>query len=672
MRQYIREKELRAFKTGLSMWRQYLLGRDFIWRTDNKCNSYANEMKSSSEKVAKILAEMSEFTYKIQSRTSGQMKVSDHLSRGVNHLQISRPDFAKMQSKDKVLGLVYNFTKINLWPTDKSDRRLSKEIQYWRKHRPDLKISSNGELVKLHGDRELLIVPSGMRSELIESYHDCQYHPGIENTMATLGKHYTWYGMRDQVTSYVRSCEFCQRTKPNRKPQRPPMAQTDTPAEPFEKLSIDLTGPFPKTNRNNQWIVVINDHFSKRVYAKPVKSKEAGTVLQVLKDIVYSNPRLPRLVLSDNGLEFSGAFKRWLQEHGIRHAHSAPYHPATNGLTERSNQTIKARLRPKDHPSDWDLKLLAVVHAINLTPNEVTRYSPFEIENGIVGMNPNSPVQLTSVPVSDLQKLHQAVHDVIKAEKETRVRKSERHFTPFNVGDEVLIKSRPSSSNKYSGPYKIETVYSNGRSYMVRNVEDESQVFVRRVEEMKAYNRRDIIPTEPEVIHQEPVSDFISKDDDWLLFYPNSGNGWPKSSKRKILPAFVLGSTDRSPPVTSSSVPAAPLSSAVPAPSVPVSPAAPRPAEPVSVPVPSQTSPVIRVVEDTQLDELDPSLNGHHDPEEISHYPEEVKEDHQPVEESSGDSLHFSNLPDSSDSNIIPALSLRLQPIYLKTGLSQV
>lgn len=99
----------------------------------------------------------------------------------------------------------------------------------------------------MYGDHELLIVPSGMRSELIESYHDCQYHPGIENTMATLGKHYTWYGMRDQVTSYVRSCEFCQRTKPNRRPQRPPMAQTDTPAEPFEKLSIDLTGPFPKT-----------------------------------------------------------------------------------------------------------------------------------------------------------------------------------------------------------------------------------------------------------------------------------------------------------------------------------------------------------------------------------------------------------------------------------------
>ena len=634
MRQYIREKELRSFKTGLSLWRQYLLGREFIWRTDNKCNSYANEMKSSNEKVAKILAEVSEFTYRIQSRTSAQMKVSDHLSRGVNNLQISRPDFAALQSKDKILGLVYNFTKINLWPTDKSDRRLSKEVQYWRKHRLDLRLSSNGELVKLHGDRELLIVPSGMRTELIESYHDSQFHPGIENTMSTLGKHYIWYGMRDQVTSYVRSCEFCQRTKPNRKPQRPPMAHTDTPEEPFEKLSIDLTGPFPKTNRNNQWIVVINDHFSKRVYAKPIRNKEAATILHVLKDIIYSNPRLPRLVLSDNGREFSGIFKAWLEENGIQHYHSAPYHPATNGLTERSNQSIKARLRPKDNPTDWDLKLLPVIHAINLTPNEVTRHSPFEIENGMVGTNPNSPVQITPIPVDDLQRLRRAVHDVIEAEKKTRSRKFDRQFTPFVVGDEVLIKSRPSSSCKYFGPFKIESVYSNGRSYMVRNIEDQSQVFVRRVEEMKAYTRREEHLLTGYESLEVPESAPSLKEDDWLLLYPNSGNGWPKSSKRNILPAVVLGSPSRISPVTPASAPSA------------------------SVPV----APVMRVVDDTALTAFETIPVQPASPENLESVPDLEsapatnisRENNTDVnsDDSSGVSVNEEDLPESNSDEI--------------------
>ena len=672
MRQYIREKELRAFKTGLSIWRQYLIGREFIWRTDNKCNSYANEMKSSSEKVAKILAEVSEFTYKIQSRTSGEMKVSDHLSRSVNNIQISRPEFAKLQTEDKVLGLVYNFTKINLWPTDKSDRHLSKEIRYWRKHRLDLRISTNGELVKLHGDTELLIVPSGMRSELIQSYHDAQYHPGIENTVATLGKYYTWYGIRDQVADYIRSCEFCQRTKPNRKPQRPPMAHTDTPTEPFEKLSIDLTGPFPKTNRNNQWIVVINDHFSKRVYAKPVRNKVAATILQVLKDTVYSNPRLPRLVLSDNGLEFAGVLKNWLKENGISHAHSAPYHPESNGLTERSNQTIKSRLRPKDHPRDWDLKLLPVVHAINLTPNEVTRCSPFEIENGVVGMNPNSPVNLSTVPVENLQKLRHAVFDFIEAEKKTRVRKFDRQFTPFTVGDEVLIKHRPSSTGLYFGPFRIETVYSNGRSYKVRNIEDESQVLVRRVEEMKAYHRREETPgpdksDEPTYVMESPV------DDDWLLLYPNSGNGWPKSSKRNILPANVLGSPS-SPVVSTVSVPVASSASVLAAPtvsdpvaleiSVPVAPtfsvpvASPNPvsvaiSDPVPLtptPVQSKSGPVVEVVDDDTL----ATAVG----DSVIHPVPENQNNQTP--ESSYDSLPLSNYSNSSNSGEIPEVEANI------------
>ena len=592
MRQYIREKELRAFKTGLNLWRQYLIGREFIWRTDNRCNSYANQMKSSSEKVAKILAEVSEYTYKIQSRSSGQMKVSDFLSRSVNQVRMSRPDFAGLQSKDPVIGLVYNFTKINLWPHDKSDRRLSKEVQFWRKHRLDLKISDKGELVRVYGNRELLVVPACLRLELIESYHDSQYHPGIDNTMATLGKQYTWYGMRDQVSTYIRSCDFCQRTKPNKKPNRPPMAHTDTPREPFEKLSIDLTGPFQKTNRNNQWIVVINDHFSKRVYAKPIPNKEANSVLRVFKDVVYSNPCLPRLVLSDNGLEFAGVFQSWLSENGIKQIRGAPYHPATNGLTERSNQSLKARLMPKQNPRDWDLKIFPVVHAMNLTPNEVTKVSPFEIENGLVGKNPNSPVTLSTIPVEDLQKLRQSVYDLIQSEKRTRTGKYDRDFKPFSIGDEVLIKKKPSSNlgEKYFGPFMIESIFGQGRSYMVRNIEDKSQVFTRRIEEMKAYNRRDIINPVESPSSDDPVVDQVSNDDDWLLFYPNSGNGWPKLSSRKRLPVIgLLGSSPVAPAVASSPAPVVPPPVPVASSTVPV---APSPVPVISLPVPIITSSV--------------------------------------------------------------------------------
>lgn len=65
-----------------------LVARKFVWRTDNSNLSYANEVKRTSPKVARILADLSEFTYQIQRRSTSQMKVSDTLSRCVQAHQL--------------------------------------------------------------------------------------------------------------------------------------------------------------------------------------------------------------------------------------------------------------------------------------------------------------------------------------------------------------------------------------------------------------------------------------------------------------------------------------------------------------------------------------------------------------------------------------------------------
>ena len=160
---------------------------------------------------------------------------------------------------------------------------------------------------------------------------------------------------------------------------------------------------------------------------------------------------------------------------------------------------------------------------------------------------------------------------MIEAEKKTRVQKFNRTaFTPFMTGDEVLIKSRSAAAEKYYGPFVIETVFSEGRSYKVRNVEDESQIFVRRVEELKPYTRREVIQAQrPTSVSPEPVTK--SSEDDWFILYPNTGNGWPKSTSRINLP--VVGLLGSSPVVASQSVvPSSPQQGNVPvqSPSVPV------------------------------------------------------------------------------------------------------
>ena len=41
----------------------------------------------------------------------------------------------------------------------------------------------------------------------------------------------------------------------------------------------------------------------------------------------------------------SAEFEEFLWKHGIRHVTSAPYHPATNGLTEGAVQRVKRGLK---------------------------------------------------------------------------------------------------------------------------------------------------------------------------------------------------------------------------------------------------------------------------------------------------------------------------------------
>jgi len=63
---------------------------------------------------------------------------------------------------------------------------------------------------------------------------------------------------------------------------------------------------------------------------------------------------------------------------GIRRTRTTPFHPRSDGLTERMNRTILAMLRATayDNPDDWPDKLPAIMSAYRMTPHSTTGVTP--------------------------------------------------------------------------------------------------------------------------------------------------------------------------------------------------------------------------------------------------------------------------------------------------------
>ena len=72
----------------------------------------------------------------------------------------------------------------------------------------------------------------------------------------------------------------------------------------FETVSIDVTGPHPRSRHGNVYMLTIMDYFSKWADAFPVANHTAATVARVLFKKVFVYLGMPLRILSDQGPEF--------------------------------------------------------------------------------------------------------------------------------------------------------------------------------------------------------------------------------------------------------------------------------------------------------------------------------------------------------------------------------
>ena len=282
--------------------------------------------------------------------------------------------------------------------------------------------------------------------------------------------------MHRDVADFCRSCEACQRSRHHKVP-RAPMVPLPVVEEPFARIAMDIVGPLPRSRSGNRYVLVVCDYGTRYPEAVPMRTVDAEAVAEELM-VIFSRVGIPREILTDQGTNFQSQLLRELYRllH-IDALRTSPYHPQTDGLVERFNQTLKSMLRKtaSQEGKDWHRLIPFLLFAYREVPQESTGYSPFELLYGRDVRGPldilkeswcgekRSDPSVVAYVVMMRERLERMAAEarnnleMSRSKQNTWYDRGEREIS-FQPGDEVLVLL-PTSSSKLTaqrqGPYRV-------------------------------------------------------------------------------------------------------------------------------------------------------------------------------------------------------------------------
>uniref|UniRef100_A0A8R1EJS1 Integrase catalytic domain-containing protein n=1 Tax=Caenorhabditis japonica TaxID=281687 RepID=A0A8R1EJS1_CAEJA len=158
--------------------------------------------------------------------------------------------------------------------------------------------------------------------------------------MAMLEKKIWWPKMRAWITKWSRECQQCLCGNA-KKILTSPLTPIEA-SEPLEIVALDLLD-LGRSSNGNRYALTVIDLFSRYASACAIPDKKAETVAKAFAEMwMLSEGRIPKAILTDQGLEFANAvFEKLAKMSNIRLIRTKGYHSRMNGAVERFNRTIQ-------------------------------------------------------------------------------------------------------------------------------------------------------------------------------------------------------------------------------------------------------------------------------------------------------------------------------------------
>jgi len=118
-------------------------------------------------------------------------------------------------------------------------------------------------------------------------------HLGCEKTISRITQQFYWPTVYKDVTEYCQRCLECQRISEGNQ-LKGSLVSLPVMKEP----GMDIVGPFPRSRRGNQYIVVVCDYATRYPEAIPLCSIDAWTIADHLRQL-FSRVSIPKEILSE-------------------------------------------------------------------------------------------------------------------------------------------------------------------------------------------------------------------------------------------------------------------------------------------------------------------------------------------------------------------------------------
>lgn len=305
-------------------------------------------------------------------------------------------------------------------------------------------------------------------------------HRGFLKTYNRIKRNYYWERLRKDIADRIKRCVPCNLNKVNRRTIKNPMNITDTPNRPFDKIAMDIVGPYPESKKGNVYVLSIQDLLSKFMVLVPLPNQTTETVADAFVKRYLSYFASPKTLLTDLGSNFkSNLFRQIAKKLRIKKVFTTPARPQSNASLEKAHGSLHDFLRQYvDGNNEWDEYVEFAALCYNTSVHESTLFTPYELVFGFEAREPSVEPTDRDENYGDyykrliikLNSVRQKAHDNLVKTKHRTKNYYDKRINPneLKIGNKVyllVLASRKKLEPYYEGPFVVLDV-----DYVHKNV----------------------------------------------------------------------------------------------------------------------------------------------------------------------------------------------------------